>query len=149
MKKINKDICCDVDGVLMECYDNINKILIGKYNFAPNFRIQAVVRSWGMCELPKEVREKALSLMGEAEIVETYHFRSGSKKFVKSLYDIATKNGGKLIFNTHCFNEEVANVRRKQLVALSEAIGISPEFNISVGPKKINAPFKPFKGYEK
>lgn len=133
------NILCDVDGVLMECYAVINKVLIKEFNLSQDFRIQAKVKSWGMLELPEPIRNRALELMGNPEIVETYYFRPGSKKFVKTIYEIAKANGGELVFNTHCFNQAVADVRAKQLTTLAAELGISPKYNISVGAKKINA----------
>lgn len=129
----------DVDGVLMECYPPINESIIKKFGLPEDFRIQGVVKSWNMYELPEEIRKYALACMADAEIVKQYTFKKGSRKFVKELYDFVTEIGGKFIFNTHCLNQEVGIVRRMQLETLAKELNINPEYNISVGPKKINA----------
>lgn len=135
-----KSLACDVDGVLLECYPPINSRIINEFGYPTDFRIQRVVRSWNMMELPEEIRRFALDCMGDAEIVEQYTFKKGSMKFVKELYDCITESGGEFIFNTHCFNEEVGRVRRQQLEMLSQKLGIHPTYNISIGKKKVNCP---------
>ena len=139
MCKERKSLALDVDGVLMECYPPINARIIAKFDMPEDFRIQRVVRSWNMMELPEEVRRFALDCMGDAEIVEQYTFKKGSLKFVKELYDCITSHGGEFIFNTHCFNQAVGDVRRKQLETISAKLGICPTYNISVGKVKVNA----------
>lgn len=139
MSFIGKSLALDVDGVLMECYPPINARIVEKFDVPSDFRIQRIARSWNLTELPEDIRLYALALMAEADIVEQYTFKKGSKKFVKELYDCVTNNGGQFIFNTHCLNEEVGKVRRKQLETLSKYLGIEPIYNISVGPTKVNA----------
>ena len=134
-----KVVALDVDGVLMECYPPINKKIIDTFNVSDDFKIQRIVRSWNMHELPEDIRLFALDCMGDADIVRQYTFKKGSKKFVKELYEMLVAVDGELIFNTHCFNQAVGDVRREQLETLSEQLGITPKYYISIGPKKINA----------
>ena len=140
MSKKKVVVALDVDGVLMECYPPINRRIIAKFDVPENFRIQGVVKSWDMWELPEDIRRYALGCMAEAEIVEQYTFKKGSRKFVKELFECITAAGGEFFFNTHCLNKEVGDVRRRQLETLSAQLGITPKYNISVGPKKVNIP---------
>ena len=133
-------VALDVDGVLMECFPPINRRIIDNFDVPDTFRIQNIVRSWNMMELPEEIRLYALACMGEADIVEQYTFKKGSRKFVKELFNATIAAGGEFVFNTHCFNQAVGDVRQRQLEDLSAELGITPKYNISVGPKKINIP---------
>lgn len=133
-------VALDVDGVLMECYPPINKKIIETFHLPEDFRIQRVVRSWNMNELPEEIRTFALKCMADADIVKQYTFKKGSRKFVKDLYECLLEHDGELIFNTHCLNQSVGDVRRSQLETLSSELGISPTYNISIGKRKINSP---------
>lgn len=133
-------LACDVDGVIMECFDAINKRVREKFGLPETFRIQAVARSWNMEELPEDIRCYALECMADADVVQQYTFKKGSRKFIKELYEATIAAGGEFYFNTHCLNQEVGDVRFQQLESLSAQLGIDPKYNISVGPKKVNIP---------
>jgi hypothetical protein len=135
-----KILACDVDGVIMECFDVINDRVRKKFGLPETFRIQAVAKSWNMEELPEDVRLYALECMADAEVVRQYTFKKGSRKFVKELYEATIAAGGEFYFNTHCLNQAVGDVRFQQLATLSAQLGIDPKYNISVGPKKVNIP---------
>ena len=137
-KTQNMFIALDVDGVLMDCYPPINKALIQQFSLPTDYRMEKIIKTWNFLEYKEDMRKFVLECFGDPAIVENYNFKPGVVKFVKELHEIAKQRGGKLIFNTHCFNQAVGDVRKKQLDYLCEKANINADYNISVGEKKIN-----------
>lgn len=131
-------IALDVDGVLMDCYPPINKALIQRFDLPTDYKMEKVIKTWNFLEYQEDMRKFVMECFGDPDIVENYIFKPGVVKFVKELHDIAREKGGRLVFNTHCFNQAVGDVRKKQLDYLCSQANIVADYNISVGDKKIN-----------
>ena len=77
--------------------------------------------------------------MKKVELVEAVAEATGlTKADATRAFDATIAAGGEFFFNTHCFNQAVGDVRQRQLEKLSAELGISPKYNISVGPNKVN-----------
>lgn len=132
---------CDVDGVLLNIWEPVEKVLQQRHRNC-DFTFEKYVTTFDMSELGV-AKTEVLDLLLSAEIRSKAPFFQGAETFVKELCQLCEKNDMVLVFNTQEKTKQSGEVKRAKMQEFLERVSTlypykeeSVYINVQVGGRK-------------